>query len=67
VSLFVSIGDLLKAKSFAGIFGAAPSVALATLALTIADKGKLYAADELRATCCGAAALFIYALEGYRG
>jgi uncharacterized membrane protein (GlpM family) len=61
VSLFALIGDLIKPKSFAGIFGAAPSVALATLALTIASKGHQYAADELRATICGAAAFFVYA------
>ena len=61
VSLFALVGDLIKPKSFAGIFGAAPSVALATLALTIASKGSQYAADELRATICGAAAFFIYA------
>ena len=28
VSLFTVIGDVLKPKSFAGLFGAAPSVAL---------------------------------------
>ena len=44
VSLFAVIGDVLKPKSFAGLFGAAPSVALATLALTIATDGKTYAA-----------------------
>lgn len=61
VSLFALVGDLIKPKSFAGIFGAAPSVALATLALTIASKGHQYAADELLATICGAAAFFVYA------
>src|ERR1700687_4243106 len=35
VSLFAILGDPLKPKSFAGLFGAAPSVALATLGLTI--------------------------------
>ena len=61
VSLFALIGDLIKPKSFAGIFGAAPSVALATLALTISSKGHQYAADELRATISGAVAFFVYA------
>ena len=61
VSVFALIGDLIKPKSVAGIFGAAPSVALATLALTIASEGHQYAADELRATMCGAAAFFAYA------
>jgi len=36
VSAFAIIGDLLKPKSFAGLFGAAPLVALATLVLTVA-------------------------------
>ncbi len=33
VSVFACLGDVLKPKSFAGLFGAAPSVALATLGL----------------------------------
>jgi hypothetical protein len=32
VSAFAMLGDVLRPKSFAGLFGAAPSVALATLA-----------------------------------
>ena len=48
VSVFALIGDLLRPKSFAGLFGAAPSIALATLALTIATQGKEYAALEGR-------------------
>jgi len=40
VSLFASLGDVLKPKSFAGLFGAAPSVALATLGLTVLADGK---------------------------
>jgi len=31
VSTFALLGDVLKPKSFAGLFGAAPCVALATL------------------------------------
>ena len=31
VSAFATLGDMLKPKSFAGLLGAAPSVALATL------------------------------------
>jgi hypothetical protein len=33
VSAFAVLGDVLRPKSFAGLFGAAPSVALATLSL----------------------------------
>ena len=61
VAVFAAIGDVVEPKSFAGIFGAAPSVALATLILTIDSKGKIYAATELRSTIAGALALFAYA------
>lgn len=60
VSAFAVIGSMLKPKSFAGLFGAAPSVALATLALTISKHGKTYAAMEARSMTAGAAALLIY-------
>ena len=33
VSAFAMLGDILRPKSFAGLFGAAPSVALATLGI----------------------------------
>lgn len=61
VSVFAVLGDLFEPKSSAGIFGAAPSVALATLALSISDKGKMYAATELRSTFIGAVAFFVFA------
>ena len=41
VSAFAIIGGLFKPTSFAGLFGAAPSVALATLALAISKDGVL--------------------------
>ncbi|MGH9644273.1 MAG: DUF3147 family protein [Terriglobales bacterium] len=61
VSAFALLGDLFKPKSFAGLFGAAPSVALATLALTVAVQGHSYAASEARAMIAGAIAFFLYA------
>ena len=61
VSLFALIGDIFKPKSFAGLFGAAPSVALATLGLTIAKHGHAYAASEARSMVAGAVAFFVYA------
>jgi hypothetical protein len=61
VSVFAVIGDVLKPKSFAGLFGAAPSIALATLALTIATDGKTYAALEARSMIVGACGFFVYA------
>jgi hypothetical protein len=60
VSTFSALGDVLKPKSFAGLFGAAPSVALATLALTVAKEGVNYTALEARSMLAGAVALGIY-------
>lgn len=60
VSSFAVLGDLCKPKSFAGLFGAAPSVALATLGLTVATEGAHYAATEARSMMAGALALFVY-------
>ena len=61
MSLFAVLGDVLKPKSFAGLFGAAPSVALATLGLTIVADGKRFATQEAHSMIAGALALFLYA------
>ena len=61
VVLFAALGDVLKPKSFAGLFAAAPSVAIATLGLAIGGEGTPYAAVEARSMIVGAAAFFIYA------
>jgi hypothetical protein len=61
VSLFAVIGDVVRPKSFAGLFGAAPSVALATLALAIHAEGIEYAATEARSMMLGAFASLVYA------
>jgi urea transporter len=61
VSLFAILGDIFRPKSFAGLFGAAPSIALATLGLTIHHDGKLYAAIEARSMIAGAIAMAAYA------
>jgi uncharacterized membrane protein (GlpM family) len=39
VVLFALLSDAVSPKTFAGIFGAAPSIALASLLVTIGDKG----------------------------
>ncbi len=62
VSAFAVIGDACQPKSFAGLFGAAPSVALATLYLAVCMDGKEYAAVETRSMMGGAVALFVYSL-----
>jgi hypothetical protein len=61
VSAFAVMGDVLKPKSFAGLFGAAPSVALASLTLTVMTEGTSYASIEGRSMLAGAIAFFAYA------
>ena len=60
VSVFALIGDLFKPKSFAGLFSAAPSVALASLGLAFAQHGPAYASLEGRSMMVGAVAFFLY-------
>ena len=61
VSFFAMFGDVLRPKSFAGLFSAAPSVALATVTLTIHKDGNAYAAHEASTMMFGAAAFVVYA------
>src|ERR1700728_2629119 len=60
VSFFASLADVLRPKSFAGLFGAAPSIALATLVLTVSQRGASFAAAESRSMIVGAVALAAY-------
>jgi len=62
VSFFAVLGDVLRPKSFAGLFGAAPSIALATLGIAIAQHGTGYAATEARSMMLGAVALWLYSM-----
>ena len=62
VSAFAILGDTVRPKSFAGLFGAAPSVALATLGLTIFQKGAMPAATQANSMIWGAIALFCYSI-----
>lgn len=61
VSAFALLGDAFRPRSFGGLFGAAPSVALATLSLAILERGRHYAAREARAMWAGALAFVLYA------
>jgi Protein of unknown function (DUF3147) len=61
VSCFALLGEIFRPKSFAGLFGAAPSIALATIGITIAKHGHAYAAIEARSMIFGAIAFFVYA------
>ena len=60
VSGFAVIGDMLRPRSFAGIFGAAPSVALASLGLTFLTKSIHDATVDGHAMVLGAIALCAY-------
>ena len=61
VSLFAALGDTLRPRSFAGLLGAAPSIALATISLTIHKDGKTWAALEAKTILFGAVAFLFYA------
>jgi hypothetical protein len=60
VSAFAMLGDILRPKGFAGLFGAAPSVALATLGIAVYRHGAGYAARQSWAMTAGAIALALY-------
>ena len=62
VSAFAILGDILRPKSFAGLFGAAPSVALATLGMAVYLHGADYAAVQAQAMMAGAIALVLYSV-----
>jgi hypothetical protein len=62
VSAFAMLGDVLRPKSFAGLFGAAPSVALATLGIAVYQHGAGYAALQTHLMMAGAIALSVYSV-----
>jgi|SRR6185437_7418211 len=62
VLAFAALSDILRPKSFSGLFGAAPSVALATLGLAFATKGGTDASLDGRSMLAGAVALGAYSL-----
>jgi len=62
VSAFAVLGDVLRPKSFAGLFGAAPSLALATLSLALWKEGGAYVSIEGRSMILGAVALAVYSV-----
>ena len=60
VSAFSMLGDMLRPKSFAGLFGAAPSVAVVILGSAVYTHGADYAARQTWAMTAGAVALAAY-------
>jgi len=66
VSLFAFLGDVVRPKRFAGIFGGAPSVALATLALTAHKSGPLIASLEARSMILSSLGFVLYVYVALR-
>jgi hypothetical protein len=60
VSLFAAAGEMFTPKTFAGLFGAAPSVAIATLAIAYVGRDAAYVAVESGSMMVGCVALCVY-------
>ena len=60
--LFAAIGELVRPRDVAGIFGGAPSVALASLIVTLVATGAIAVWNEALGMAAGAAALFVWCL-----
>jgi hypothetical protein len=60
VSAFAALGDAIRPKAFAGLFGAAPSIALATVLIALSRQGADFVAIEARSMILGALALAAY-------
>lgn len=61
VSVFAGLAEIFRPKTFAGLFSAAPSIAIATLGITVARHGRMYATTETHAMIFGAIGFFCYA------
>ncbi|MGA7155919.1 MAG: DUF3147 family protein [Acidobacteriaceae bacterium] len=61
VIAFSVLGDVFKPKSLGGIFAAAPTIALASISLTVHEHGAAYVALEGRSMIVGGLAFFVYA------
>ncbi|HWE29362.1 MAG TPA: DUF3147 family protein [Polyangia bacterium] len=62
VTSFAVIGELWRPKTFSGIFGAAPSVALSTLILAAAQRGPREVVVQTRAMIFGGIAFVAYCI-----
>ncbi len=62
VCAFAATGEMFKPKTFAGMFGAAPSVALVTLGMAFPKHAPAYVATEARSMILGALGLGAYSV-----
>jgi uncharacterized membrane protein (GlpM family) len=60
VSVFAAIAELFQPKSFSGLFGAAPSVAITTLTLTYLSDGAEATATAARWMLVATPAMLVY-------
>ncbi len=61
VVVFSLLSESLQPKRFAGLFGAAPAVAIAGLAVTLVSKGVLDARDDSLGMIAGSVGMAAYA------
>jgi hypothetical protein len=62
VLLFSLLGEVLQPKRFAGLFSAAPSIAIASLIVTVIAKGDYDASQSALGMIFGAAGFVVFAL-----
>jgi len=60
VSAFAALGELWRPKTFSGLFGAAPTVALASLALAFHEHGADYVQTAAQTMMLGGLAMTVY-------
>jgi len=61
VSLFSALAELFKPKTFSGLFGAAPAVALVSLAIAFEQRGEAIVREHALGMVCGGAGFLAYA------
>jgi len=66
VTAFSLLAEGLSPKRFAGLFGAAPAVALAGLIVVLLDKGSAYAHKNALGMLAGSAGMVLYAATAVR-
>ncbi|MFF5109799.1 DUF3147 family protein [Streptosporangium sp. NPDC000509] len=62
VAVFAVLGEITKPKRFAGIFAAAPAVAIAGMTITVLSEGDLALARSALGMIAGAVAMVVYCL-----
>lgn len=67
VTLFSLVSEMAGPKSFSGMFGAAPSIALASLLVTVADRGVRPGQMQSFSMIFGAVAMVAYCLSAVVG